>query len=181
MTKPENRDVIFRRIRGKIVPIRVNKSGFKNPPKRKSSKLRGSAEIAAGVAVAGAGGFSAAGQTRKFIQRSLAADTLIKFAKGQKPPKQTSTIKTAVKNFAQAKTASRRGIFLKAGGIFFGGALLGSGLNKLRDDETGFDAELGSQFGATLATGVSTAVFTKRFGGLKKFKQLANLLTKKKP
>lgn len=142
------RDVVFRRVRGRIVPIKINKI---------QDKTRGVGLIAAGAAVSGASGSISKKLSKKFIAKTFEVDTLTQFAresvKGSK--RQKGFLIGAAKKLKAAKgiNIARAGVL--GGGILLGGALVSAGLNRLLPNAK--KSEIGEQ---TLNAGSQVATFT---------------------
>lgn len=161
--------IVFRRIKGRIVPIRV--SGQKK-------KIKGSGQLVAGVVVAAAGGKIAAKATESFIFKSKSAESLMRLAQLKKQPS-LSNLKFIAKALKKSKQLSVIGKLGQGLGILGGGVLISEGFKNLRDDREGIDAEIFSQLGAGAAAAAASIALKKNFGiNPGSFKRVTELIKK---
>lgn len=164
-------EMMFRRIRGRIVPIKK-----KNSKQEQRRDLRaGAALTTAGIATASTSGFVAgklfksAQKTSASIERSVdvAADLMVKTKKSRKtgtrvPKGQMSFAALQIEDAAKKVPKYKRKVFLSAktykfGALSLGGILLGEGLSRL--SEAGTKRESGSFSNVTTAATGTAAVF----------------------
>lgn len=183
----ERKDVVFRRVRGRIVPIRVQKSTPKNKTDLKKA--------AGGLAVAGAGFGLSAGAGRlaaRFVRESAhfensarefskqARNALKHFPNGGSKTSQMSfkfsqsealkATRNATRSAAISKILHTNRNVVKGAGIVLGTALIGQGLKAAYEGATGKKVGVPGEFAAQATSGaaalaVGTSYFKKLGGG----------------
>jgi len=170
--------IIFRRVKGRIIPIRL---------KKRDERVKGAGFISGGVGVSAATGFAAGKASERVIFRSAAAETLTRLAAG-KGRTDLGTLKIAAKALKGAKRAAFFGRSVQALGVLAGGILISEGIKKFKRgperkiSEKQFDpeGEIISQLGGAAAA-VASTLFFKRSFGLRpdSFKRVSELIKKR--
>ena len=190
---PQKRDVTFRRINGRIVPIKVTK-------KQKGDVATGAALAAAGVGVTVGAGKAYKGVNQKSTRQSVRAFRAMERIMSKGGPSQPSFFSMASKKKAIDKAmkslnnAHKIGMFaapLRVGGRVAGAALLGAGAAKLYEGvkKEKLSTEKAAAIGSTAAVGAFITgshggagfrqtikpLFKKAYPHLRKFKGLLKL------
>jgi len=180
LTEQGGQKVVFRRIRGRLVPIKVNaksSGGFKAAKTRRSNERKATRNIFKGAGLIGGGigvsvasdmlsGFIMGRGTKKATGKILAARDIVNVAKvnaALKGKVSPGLLGRAANLTFGAGGASRKisrlvkgTSFLKAGGLLLGTSLTGAGVSKLADSFSGRDNGIsGDVISHVVGTGVT--------------------------
>ena len=186
----KNQDVVFRRVRGRIVPIRrkassqVGKHAKKTQKKSDNATKTGLALIGTGFAVVGAGNFIS-GFSRQKASRSLKKfkDATQSFDIISKTPKESKSGQRSFLNWAQKefrkqeKSNYRKAIIGKSSSKFFGtigagivgASFVSAGLDKITKADDSSEKIINDITSAALV-GASVLAFRKGYGFKNPFK-----------
>lgn len=170
----QQKDVIFRRINGRIVPIRRNKN--------KADRRKNLAAIGAGVGTSLAAGVTAGRETTKFFAATDRAETFGQWAKEYAPGSKKQ--KLSIKRAGQELKKARRSRFIASsaliGGSAIGATLIGAGVNREFNKDDTFTGDFLAQ-GAGLGASLLLARGMKsRFGGGKNIYELIKRVRKRR-
>lgn len=163
LTEKDGQKVIFRRVRGKIVPIKVDarsSGGFRaartrraNEKKARSNILKGAGLLTGGIGLTvgtdALSGFILGKGTKKLQGKILAARDLTRVAQaeslltGRTKPGQIKRAARATFGLggmsSRLRALTKGTSFLKAGGLLIGSGAAGTGIAKLTEGLTGQD------------------------------------------
>lgn len=189
----ERRNVVFRRIRGRIVPIRI-KPGDKN---RKQVRL-GAGLIAAGTVVSATGGAVALGFSKRSIKAQQSAFRFQKLARKASQRAQSGQqlnmfrqvtnlgrVKTLLGRSRKAKKASsiltKFAARTKGAALLGGATLLGTGIQSIlnaTDKSPSVEAKIGQDFASGIAGDVASVAFAIGIGRFAVGTRVAGALNK---
>lgn len=187
----EQRDVVFRRVRGRVIPIRVDK-GFKMPKRRRKSvvarrKEEGRARVAFGVATATTGGIVAGGLGLLGLKKASRATDVTRrtFSPGVSGASRGRGARAAMRATQSSKSLIRAAQATKLGVGFLGAGIVAGGLNLLIDprNKDDFKSEAVSNIAsgaAFYATNIALNKILRGKAGKKATQKLLKAISKRK-
>lgn len=172
----EQNDVIFRKINGRIVPIRRSKG------KRNNERRKNLAAIGAGVGTSLAAGAVTGRETAKFFAATDRAETFGQFAKDYSPGSKKQRL--SIKRAGQELKKARRSRFIASsaliGGSAIGATLIGAGINREFNQNDTFTGDFLAQGAGVAASMFLARGMRSRVGGGKNIYELIKRVRKRR-